>query len=75
MFAKVVHLLLNKIGKIRQFLTTEATKQLVHALVISRMYFDNSLLYGLPDIKFKSIKYESKIQQFDLFQESNAGNT
>ena len=41
---------LHKIGKIRQFLTKEATKQLVHALVISRIDFCNSLLYSLPDV-------------------------
>ena len=47
---------LHKIGKIRQFLTTEATKQLVHALVISRIDFCNSLLYSLPDIQINKIQ-------------------
>ena len=47
---KTSSFVLYKIGKIRQFLTKEATKQLVHALVISRIDFCNSLLYSLPDV-------------------------
>ena len=38
------------VGGGKQFLTKEATKQLVHALVISRIDFCNSLLYSLPDV-------------------------
>jgi hypothetical protein len=37
------------IWKIRKSLTEDATKQLVHAFVASRLDNANSLLYGLPD--------------------------
>ena len=42
---------LKKIGSIRRFLTSEATEQLIHALVSSRLDYCNSLLSGIPDYK------------------------
>jgi len=42
---------LRKIGSIRRQLTNEATEQLVHALVSSRLDYCNSLLSGIPDYK------------------------
>ena len=39
---------LHKIGKIRQYLTQEASAQLIHAFVTSRLDYCNSLLSGLP---------------------------
>jgi len=40
---------LRNIGLIRKYLTKDATEQLVHAYVTSRLDMGNSLLYGLPD--------------------------
>ena len=44
---KVCYHRLRSIWKIRQFLTKEATKTLVHATVISKLDYCNSLLYGI----------------------------
>ena len=41
---------LHRIRAIRDCLTQHATEFLVHALVISRLVYGNSLLYGLPDV-------------------------
>ena len=38
---------LKNIARIRRYLTTEATKLLVHAYVISRLDYSNSILYGI----------------------------
>ena len=40
---------LHKIGQIRPFLTEEAAASLVRSLVLSKLDYSNSLLYGLPD--------------------------
>ena len=39
---------IRRIWKIRHCLTKEATKTLVHALVVSRLDYANAVLYGLP---------------------------
>ena len=40
---------LHKISKIRQYLSEEAASNLVRSLVLSKLDYCNSLLYGLPD--------------------------
>ena len=47
---------LRKIGSIRKYLDTTATKTLVHAFIISRLDNLNSLLYGLPQILIKRLQ-------------------
>ena len=42
---------LHNIGSIRRYLTTDATKALVQALVISRLDYCNALLVGLPKVR------------------------
>jgi len=44
------------IGSVRHMLSDEATAQLIHSLVSSRMDFCNSLLYGLPDCAINRIQ-------------------
>ena len=46
---------LRNIGLIRKYLTNDATEQLVHAFVTSRLDMGNSLLYGLPDLQIKRL--------------------
>ena len=47
---------LRNIGRVRNRLTTNATKQLVQSLVISRMDYCNSLLHGLSDTRLKRLQ-------------------
>lgn len=44
-----VYMNIRLIGKIRHILDTETCKRIVHALVTSRLDFNNALLYGLPE--------------------------
>ena len=47
---------LKRIGAIRRYLTTDATKSLVRSLVVSRLDYCNSLLFGLPDVLINKIQ-------------------
>ena len=53
---KAVNFNLYRLGKIRSHLTTEATKILAHAQVISHIDYANSLLAGLPTSKIKPLQ-------------------
>jgi hypothetical protein len=35
-------------GRIRRYLDVDSSKKLVHALVVSRLDYNNALLFGLP---------------------------
>ena len=44
------------IGRIRNFLTFDATPQLIHTLLTTRLNFCNSILYNLPNNKIERLK-------------------
>ena len=46
---KSTHFHLRGIGRIRNLLTVDATAQLIHALITSRLDFCNSILYNPPN--------------------------
>ena len=46
---------LRNIGLIRKYLTQDATEQLVHAYVTSRLDMENSLLHGLPETQINRL--------------------
>ena len=45
---RVGYMHVRNIGRIRRYLTEDATKTMIHALVTSRLDYCNALLYGLP---------------------------
>ena len=50
------HFHLRTIWSIRQYLNSEATKSLVHALIISRLDYCNSVLYGIHKYLIKKLQ-------------------
>ncbi len=50
------HFHLRNIGRIRNLLTFDATAQLVHALITTRLDFCNSILYNLPKCKLDRLQ-------------------
>ena len=47
---------LRRIGKIRSFLSTDATNKLAVSLILSRLDYCNSLLAGIPDNKLNKLQ-------------------
>jgi hypothetical protein len=47
---------IRNIGHIRQYITTDACKTLVQALVTSRLDYGNALLYGVPNTVLKRLQ-------------------
>ena len=47
---QVTYCQIRSIAKIRKCLITAACKTIVHALVMSRVYYGNALLFGLPEM-------------------------
>ena len=54
---------IRRIGSIRQFLTIEATKILVTALVLSRLDYWNYMLAGIPEKLVNKVQLESTTSQ------------
>ena len=54
---KYTHFHLHGIGRIRNLLTFDATAQLIHALITSRLDFCNSILYNLPNKQIETRQY------------------
>ena len=50
------YLQLRQIGKIRKYITTDATKTLVNALVTSKTDYCNSLLHGIPKCTLQKLQ-------------------
>jgi hypothetical protein len=47
---------LKAIGRIRNYLSSEASASLVHAFITSKLDYGNSLLFGLPDTLLKKLQ-------------------
>ena len=70
------YLHIRNIGKIRKYLTKEATEKMVHAFVSSRLDHHNSLLYGLPKhltnklqrIQNHAVRIVTKANKYDHVQ-------
>ena len=50
------HFHLRSIGRIRNLLTFDATAQLIHAVITTRLDFCNSILYNLPNNKIERLQ-------------------
>ena len=50
------HFHLRSIGRIRNLLTFDATVQLIHALITTRLDVCNSILYNLPNNKIERLQ-------------------
>ncbi len=53
---KTCYLQLYRIGQIRPYLTESSTNTLVRSLILSKLDYANSLLYGLPDEKLDKLQ-------------------
>jgi len=47
---------LHKIGSARKYLTTDATAQIIHAFITSRIDYCNSLLHGIPETSLQRLQ-------------------
>ena len=61
---------LRNIYRIRRFLTPEATKTLVHAYIMSRLDYSNSLLYGINKCQINRLQTFQNAADRLIFQAS-----
>jgi hypothetical protein len=54
--AKNCHFHLRNIGKIRKYLSPDSTSKVVHALISSRLDYNNALFFGLPDFQIQKLQ-------------------
>jgi hypothetical protein len=47
---------LYNISRLRKYLTVDATIRVVNALILTRLDYQNSLLYGIPYLKIKALQ-------------------
>jgi hypothetical protein len=47
---------IRNIGRVRKYLTQEATEKLVHAFISSKIDYGNALLFGIPDSLLKRLQ-------------------
>ena len=71
---KLCYIQLRNITKIRCYLTTEATKRLVQALVISRLDYCKVLLFGISDNLWSKLQKKYKIRQPESSPEHHREN-
>ena len=53
---RTAYLHIHNIRHIRKYLTKDVTEKLVHAFVIGRIDYCNSILYGLPEVHVKKLQ-------------------
>ena len=53
---RYTHFTFRSIGRIRNLLTFDATAQLIHTLITSRLDFCNNIIYNLPNNKIERLQ-------------------
>ena len=53
---KIGYFHIRQISIIRKYLTLDATKTLVHAMILSRIDYANALLYGIPETQLNRLQ-------------------
>ena len=62
------------IRRIRKYLSRENTETLIHAFVSSRIYYCNSLLYGVPNCQIHKLQRVQNAAARLVFEESKYCN-
>ena len=73
---RVLFCQLRRIGKIRSFLSADATNKLAVSLILSRVDYCNSFLAGIPNYKLKQLKHtQNHAARFVLRKSRHASAT